>query len=315
MRAVGQPSQVARPRPEEEWTVPTLKVLLCAALAACVVLGPASAEARFGKRSSSSSSRGDRDGGGRPRNERPRREARPRVHAATPIGQERQDRDDDAPRRRRVVARPSLTEVIVAGALVATLPRLRHVSPRLRVREARYEPVPLLVRMGVQGGRLGDGGALGLNMAMEGRRLGLDARITGLALPAEDPAFRDDTDRITLLGAHLTAALWAGPRGRVRVEAGLSSAHAPDIIFVGPSLGASVEACLGRSPVDVEARIQATPFPHRQVDAQAGMALHFGAFNMRGGFRALYLNDAGHVDGVEHEEAITGPYFGLGLAF
>jgi hypothetical protein len=314
MRAMGQPPRVARPRPEEEWTVPTLKVLLYAALAACVLLGPASAEARFGKRNSSSSSRQDRDGGSR--GERPRRESRPRVHAATPIGQERQDRDGDAPRRRRVVVRPSLAEVIVAGAVIATLPPLRHVSPRLRVRQARYEPVPLLVRLGVQGGRMGDGGALSLSMAMEGRRLGLDARITGLALPADDSAYNaPDIDRITLLGAHVTAALWAGPRGRVRMEAGLSSAHAPDIIFVGPSLGASVEACLGRSPVDVEARIQATPFPHRQVDAQAGLALHLGAFNMRGGFRALYLNDAGHVDGVVHEEGMTGPYFGLGLAF
>jgi hypothetical protein len=36
---------------------------------------------------------------------------------------------------------------------------------------------------------------------------------------------------------------------------------------------------------------------------------------MRGGFRALYLNDAGHVDGVVNEEGMTGPYFGLGLAF
>ncbi|HZI14424.1 MAG TPA: hypothetical protein VE153_28920 [Myxococcus sp.] len=299
--------------------MPTLKALLCAALAACVLLGPASAEARFGKHSSSSSSPQDRDGGSR-RDEQPRREARPRVHAATPIGQQRQDRDEDgdAPRRRRqrVVVRPSLAEVIVAGALITTLPPLRHVSPRLRVRQARYEPVPLLVRLGVQGGRMGDGGALGLSMAMEGRRLGLDARITGLALPADDSAYNaPDIDRITLLGAHLTAALWAGPRGRVRMEAGLSTAHAPDIIFVGPSLGASVETCLGRSPVDVEARIQATPFPHRQVDAQAGLALHLGAFNMRGGFRALYLNDAGHVDGVVHEEGMTGPYFGLGLAF
>ncbi len=299
--------------------MPTLKAVLCAALATCVLLGPASAEARFGKRSSSSSSNrdGNRDGNRGNRDERPRPQ-RPRVHEASPIGQEREDSDGDAPRRRRqrVVVRSPLAEIIIAGALIGvTPPPVRHVSSRLRVRETRYDPVPLLVRLGVQGGRMADGGALGLSMAMEGRRLGFDTRITGLALPAEDYEYSRDTDRITLLGAHVTAALWAGPRGRVRMEAGVSSAHAPSIIFVGPSLGASAEVCIGRSPVDVEARIQATPFPHRQLDAQAGLALHLGAFNMRGGWRGLYLNDAGHVDGVVNEENLGGPYFGLGLTF
>jgi hypothetical protein len=285
--------------------------VLCGALATGVLLA-APAEARFGKHSSSSQSNGSRDGGSRP--PQPARDERPRTHEATPITgrASSNDGDDDAPRRRRrVVVRRPLTEVIVAGAIIAA-PRPRPLAPITRVRE-RYEPVPLMVRLGVEGGLLGDGGAMGLFMAMEGRRLGVDTRITGLALPADDGS--NDVDRITLLSAHVTAALWAGERGRVRVEAGVASAHAPDIIFVGPSFGASAEACIGRSPVDLEARVHATPFPHRQVDVQAGLAAHLGALNVRGGWRGLYLDDAGYVDGVEHAEGFGGPYLGLGLSF
>jgi len=204
----------------------------------------------------------------------------------------------------------STTVVGVGVAGAATSSRLNATA---RAERRRDEPVPLLVRLGAQTDWLKKGGAMGVFMAMEGRRMGLDTRITGMTLDADDGS--DKVDRITLLSARVTAALWASSRGRMRVEAGLMSAHAPGIIFMGPSFGASVEACIGASPIDLEARLNATPFPHRQVDAQAGLALHLGTFNLRGGWRALYLNDAGHVDGVEHEEGFGGPYFGLGLTF
>ncbi|MCY1018884.1 hypothetical protein [Pyxidicoccus sp. MSG2] len=290
--------------------MPSPKAVLCAALAAGALLGSSSAEARFGKHSSSQSN--NNRGNDRPsRPSRPPRDEQPRTHQATPIGKEASNDNDDAPRRRRraVVRRP-LPELIVAGAIIAA-PRPRAVA-LTRVRE-RHEPVPLMVRLGVEGGLLGDGGAMGLFMATEGRRLGVDTRITGISLPADDGS--DEVDRITLMSAHLTAALWAGPRGRVRVEAGVATAHAPHIIFVGPSFGASAEACIGRSPVDLEARLHATPYPHRQVDVQAGLAAHLGSLNVRGGWRGLYLDDAGHVDGIQHTEGLAGPYLGLGFAF
>jgi hypothetical protein len=174
-------------------------------------------------------------------------------------------------------------------------------------------PVPLMVRLGVQGDRLGDAGALDFFMAMDGARLGTDTRVTGLALPADDGT--DAMDRLTLLSAHLTATLASSDRGRFRIEGGVASVHAPDVLFVGPSFAASAEACVGRSALDVEARLQATPFPYRQVDAQAGLALHLGALNLRGGWRGLFLDDVGLVDGIHHRDAFAGPYLGLGLAF
>ncbi|MFY1829530.1 hypothetical protein ACN47A_26690 [Myxococcus fulvus] len=298
--------------------MPSSKAVLGSVLAATLLLEPALAEARFGKRSSSSS----------PAPSRPRRESPRREHPSSPAGQTRDDApaphpataidkkppradDDDAPRRRRRRARAPVTGALVGvGAASTGASTLRSSASTTRRRD---EPVPLLVRMGAQAEWLKDGSGMGVFMSMEGRRLGVDTRLTGLSLKADDGS--DTQDRITLLSARLTAALWASARGRMRVEAGLASAHAPGIIFVGPSFGASVEACIGASPLDVEARLNATPFPHRQVDIQAGLAAHLGGFNVRGGWRALYLNDAGHVDGVEHEEGFGGPYFGLGLTF
>ncbi|AKQ70593.1 hypothetical protein A176_007505 [Myxococcus hansupus] len=312
--------------------MPASKAVLCAALAAGVLaLGPTPAEARFGKRSASSSSSSgkssssssssasssSRSASTRPASaigqSREGTRASRRPHGASAIGQPRASRGGDAPRRRAARVRRLPPSYIVAGSVMgATGARLGYAAPA-RVAREQEEAVALLVRMGVQGDRLGDGGAMGLFMAMDGRRLGVDARMTGLTLPATDGA--STRDRITLLSAHATAALWAGERGRMRLEAGVASAHAPSIIFAGPSFGASVEACIGASPVDVEARVQAVPFPHRQVDAQAGLAVHISSLHLRGGWRALYLNDAGHTTGEPQIERLSGPYLGLGFTF
>lgn len=334
--APGEGRRLNPPAPEgphEEWILPAFKAVLCAALAASVLLGTSPAQARFGKRDTSSSasssssrstsrqaspSKESRGARAHPASAigQPREGSRGnrRTHPASAIGGEHTPRGDDAPRRRATRVRRLPPGYIVAGAVIgATRPGFSSARPAQRVMREPEDTVPLQVRMGVQGDLLGDGGAMGLFMAMDGRRLGMDARITGLALPATDGS--DATDRITLLSAHASAALWAGERGRLRLEGGVASAHAPNIIFVGPSFAASVEACIGPSPVDIEARIQAVPFPHRQVDAQVGLAVHAGSLNLRGGWRALYLNDAGHTTGEQQVERLTGPYLGLGLTF
>ncbi|WP_228564637.1 hypothetical protein [Myxococcus sp. AB036A] len=306
--------------------MPASKAVLCAALAVSVLLGTSPAQARFGKRATSSSSSSPRSTSRQASPSQESRGARAhpasaigqpregRTHPASAIGRERTPRSDDAPRRRAMRVRRPPPGAIVTGAVIgATRPGFAAARPAQRVVREPEDTVPLLVRMGVQGDLLGDAGAMGLFMAMDGRRLGLDARITGMSLPAMDGS--DATDRITLLSAHASAALWAGERGRLRLEGGVASAHAPDILFVGPSFAASVEACIGPSPVDLEARIQAVPFPHRQVDAQAGLAVHVGSLHLRGGWRALYLNDAGHTTGEKQIERLTGPYLGLGLTF
>ncbi|AGC48903.1 hypothetical protein MYSTI_07631 [Myxococcus stipitatus DSM 14675] len=284
--------------------MPSPKAVLGPLLTATLLLGSSHAEARFGKRSSPSSSSGNTSS-----------QDRSRTHPATAIGQEHEAPRGDAPRQRSRPGRSPVSGAVVGpgASAAATSPKLSATS---RVERKRDEPVPLLVRLGVQGDVIKEGASMSLFMALEGRRMGLDTRITGMTLEPEAGANpHGKKDRITLLSARVTAALWASSRGRMRVEAGLTSAHAPHVIFVGPSFGASAEACIGRSPLDIEVRLNATPFPHRQVDLSAGMALHLSAFNVRGGWRALYLNDAGHVDGVENEESLVGPYLGVGLTF
>ncbi|NOK35640.1 hypothetical protein HMI49_20790 [Corallococcus exercitus] len=274
---------------------------LCAALAVAVLLGSAPAEARFGKRSkpgtSDAKDSDDRDDG-------------KQAHRATPVGR----LASDAPVRSSVRASGvgvGWFDVLFISGPASYHRRAREVAPR-GARAPRPAP---LVHLNVQGDSFGDtGGALDLFMALDGQRWGMDARVSGIALSADDGS--DDTDRLTLLDAHLTLSPWSTERGRFRLEAGIASAHAPDAIFVGPSFAASLEACIGPSPFDIEARIQAVPFPHRQVDMQAGLAVHLGALNLRGGWRTLYLSDAGQLDdGVVHADLFSGPYLGLGLSF
>jgi len=279
-----------------------LRPLMCAALALGLLLAPTSAEARFGKRS-------------RPSQSEPKKDRDNDVHEATPVGEEDSDddEDDDAPRReRRRYVRAHTDWSLFAFFFTGGTHRLVvEDSPRLSLRGRRHA-APLSFRLGINGGPVNEGGAADLFLGLEGRRMGLDTRVTGLGLVTDDGT--QGTDSISLVEAHLTFAVVAHERARLRLEAGVSSAHAADITFVGPSLGMSVEACVA-GPLDVEARMQVTPFPHRQVDASAALALHLGAVVLRGGYRGLMLDDAGYVDGIVHRDGFHGPYFGLGLAY
>jgi hypothetical protein len=166
--------------------------------------------------------------------------------------------------------------------------------------------------MGASGGAMSGGGALGLFLGIEGETLGISTHYTGLALPTDDGTSGED--EIRLIEANITIGLWTSPRGRWRAELGLSGASAPDVGFLGPSLATSLEACLA-GPLDFEARLQGVPFPYRQVDAQAGLALHFQALTLRAGWRGLVLDDAGYAGEERHVDALSGPYAGIGLNF
>ncbi|MCE9671541.1 hypothetical protein LY474_27415 [Myxococcus stipitatus] len=283
--------------------------VLCVALALGLVLGAAPAEARFGKRSRSNDSGQGKD-----------------EHEASAVGQDDDDDDDrdrdDRPRRRRRSNARHVSDdshVVDSTAFFAFLVmggnhRLSLTEPRYRgeVRQERHA-APLSFRVGFQAGPINEGGAGDLFLGLEGRRIGLDLRATGISVDADDGS--DETDSITLFEAHLTWAFVSLERVRVRAEAGVSTANAPDVSFVGPSLGLSMEACLA-GPLDFEARAQVTPLPYRQVDASAALALHLGAVVLRGGYRGLLLDDAGESgDGVVHRDGFHGPFLGLGLTY
>jgi hypothetical protein len=273
-------------------------------LALGVVLTGLPAEARFGKRSSSDESSDEK-----------------KVHDATPVGQDDDDDDDSGSgsgssgsgsysSSSDVDAFVNLFALIFAVGNHRT-PLAAEIAPDGSVREQRHA-APLSLRAGLQGGPMSGGGAVDVFLGLEGHRFGVAGMLTGLGLPTDDGTAGSDS--ISLVAAHLTWSFIAQERLRLRGEAGVSTANAPDISFVGLSLGGSLEACVV-GPLDVEARLQLTPFPHRVADASAALALHLGALVIRGGYRGLVLDDAGLVDGVVHRDVLSGPYFGPGLTF
>jgi hypothetical protein len=275
-----------------------------------LLLAAPEAEARFGKRSRSSSSDSKKD---------------KKVHDATPVGQEDDDDEDEDDDSGSSGGGSSGSYSGGSGSLFVDIlfslianSSSRHAYVAVSEPESSvyttptYEPATVALRLGLDGGSLGGGANLGFFLGLEGRRLGLFVRGTGLTLPTDDGT--PGTDSIGLFEANVSYAVWATERGRFRLEAGLSGASAPDIDFLGLNLAASVEACLVGS-LDFEARLQGVPLPYRQLDAQAGLAVHLGALSLRGGWRAMVLDDAGHVDGVRHVDAFSGPYLGAGLAF
>jgi hypothetical protein len=306
----------------------SIRSVLCAALTLGLLLATTPAEARFGKHSSSSSSKDDdKKDDDKKDDDRPQKDDR--THEASAIGTERSYQTDSGSSsssstsddncchepRSHVVVESDFgfwAFIFSSGNHGAPLDAA-YVEPGVNGEvHGRRHAAPLSLRLGLQGGPMGGGTVGDAFIGIDGERLGIAAQVSGLSLPTDDGSAGSDT--ITLLEAHLTYALVSLDRVRLRAEAGVSSANAPDIAFVGPSLGMSMEACVV-GPLDIEVRAQATPLPYRQLDGSAGLALHLGALVVRGGVRGLLLDDAGEVDGVQHVDTFGGPYFGLGLTF
>jgi hypothetical protein len=301
-----------------------LRNLLCAALAASLLFSASEAEARFGKRSSSSSDSEKKEEKKQERKE----ESAPRVHDASAVTPRRtHDASPVGSSRPRPPPQPEpeREEVIVyepaphpgyyvepapppPGYYVEPVP----VSQPPEVYASRKDTIYSALRLGLGLGSLGGGYGLDLLLAFESERVGLDGRVTGLTLPTDDGT--EGSDTISLAGAHLTYALVAQERVRWRVEGGFTMASAPDLKVFGPSLGTSFEARLARF-LDLELRLQGTPFPYRQVDAQAALALKSYPWVVRTGWRTLLLDDAGLVDGEVHRDLFDGPFLGFGLFF
>jgi hypothetical protein len=277
----------------------SIRKLLCAALAAGVLFSAPSAEARFGKRSESSEKSDSKE------------------HDATAVGEE--DDDDDNRSSRSSSGGGSYAAPRSSGsfwldllfAIFINSGSSRHASASSSV-ESSSESSPLSLRLGLDGAAMGNGAGVGAFIGFEGQQWGLEGRVLGLVLPTDDGT--PGTDSITLTNVHLTVALVAMEKARFRVEGGFSSAHAPDLTVLGPSMALSFEACLA-GPLDLEMRLQATPYPYRQLEGHAGMALHLNSLLLRGGWRGLFLDDNGLVDGVVHQDSFSGPYLGLGLIF
>ncbi len=283
----------------------SIRNLLCATLAVGVLLSASRAEARFGKHSDSSDSSNS---------------TKSKTHNATAVG-DNDSKQDDSPRRHSS-AGLFLVDLLLE-LILDTRPAVAYVpppppppaadaTPSSEVQTSSSEPSPLFARMGMDGAALSAAAGVSAFLGIEGERAGVDAHALALTFPTDDGT--TSRDRITLTNFHLTYALIAQERARLRIEGGLSSAHAPDLIMIGPSIALSLEAGLSGN-LDLELRAQGTPYPYRQLDAQAGLALHLNSVVLRGGWRTLYLNDNGLVDDVVHKDTFGGPYAGVGFAF
>ncbi len=306
--------------------MPTPRHLLSATLATSLLLTSGAAEARFGKRSNSDDSSSEKK---EKKSER-REERRENHHEATPVGSSSSsggssrrheatpvsssNDDDGSSYSGGSGASYSGSSRSAAVVVVADSTPMYPYSHTPRV-EQQAEPVrrgPVVVRLGVEGQSMGGGGALALNLGVDGKRWGVNGALTSLTLPTDDGTAGED--KIGLYSTHLTYALLSSDEGRLRLEGGVAVATAPDVTFVGPSIAASFERCLGGA-LDLEGRAQLVPVPYTQLDAQAGLALNMGLLTVRGGWRWLLLNDRGAVDGETHEDVFAGPYAGIGLHF
>ena len=282
-------------------------------LAVAGVLAAWPAEARFGKRSNPDSSS---DSGSSKKEKK--RSSSSDEHEATAVGEEPTYQSSSSPSTRSYSSGYSDYRPRYYGWGFAYQPFYGHQT------YVQTSPTPEPgsrsdVKTSVSGGLMvfgaaagGGGAALDIGLMFEGERLGFTGTFSGLGISADDGS--GGTDSIKLLNGFITYSLISAPEGRLRLEGGVMTAFAPDLIVMGPAGGLS--AAMGVvGPIGVDGSIRMTMFPYRQVDAQAGLTLGLGHLGLRAGMRGIYLDDAGLVDGIVHTDAFVGPYGGLELVF
>jgi len=177
---------------------------------------------------------------------------------------------------------------------------------------AAVEEPPLRVTAGAEAQGYLTGFTLGVNAAVEGVRWGFAATAQNMAIRKDDGS--SGFDNLQAVSAHLTFAPLTGQYGRLRLEGGADAVFAPNLIAIGPTVGASGVWWVG-GPIALEGSIMYTPWPYTQVDAKAGLGVGIGAIGLRAGWRFQMLNDQGRVDGTSHTDIYNGPYVGLSLVF
>ncbi len=156
------------------------------------------------------------------------------------------------------------------------------------------------------------GGTFGASIGFEGQRFGVNAQFTSIFPDWNNGSSYFGADAIKLFNAYLTYAIVATPHSRLRIEAGAMSAFTPDLSVVGPGGGVSLVLNVF-GPFGLEGAVHGTPYPYRELDWNAGLALTFGPLGLHGGWRRIFLDDKGLVDGIRNQDSFTGPYLGIGV--
>ncbi|WNG35464.1 hypothetical protein F0U61_18660 [Archangium violaceum] len=184
------------------------------------------------------------------------------------------------------------------------------LTPRPSAQVESASAHPIQADLTADASFVAQGYAMGLGLQAEGKQLGFGIKLHMFNLATDDGS--PGRDSISLLALKPSVLLVANDTLRVRVSGGLDMAFAPDVTFVGPGLGASTLLRLA-GPLKLEASANLTPLPFVQLSGDAGLAVELGPVRLRGGYRAIYLDDQGHVDGHRNRELFAGPYAGLAL--
>jgi hypothetical protein len=142
------------------------------------------------------------------------------------------------------------------------------------------------------------GNVFGAQVSFEGERFGLVLNYSAAFLPI---AGTTDHDTLHMGQARVTYALLALEGARLRAEAGLHLAAAPEVTFFAPGLGVSAAVHLV-GPLGWEARVYGNAWPYTQLDMRTGLTLSDQSFGMSLGMRALYLNDNGVLGAVNADD-------------
>ena len=171
---------------------------------------------------------------------------------------------------------------------------------------------PVITSSVMLGGMIsGNGPGVDLRLATDGSNWG--ANFTFLTLPTLNPGDSSDVQIAPYMNAHVTYSIISNLHARVRVEAGGSLVTAPAYTYLGPDIGASALLELV-GPLGVDGSFHWTPLPADIIDADAGIALHFGALAIRGGWRVIRLDDS-RVDTNGGSTVFSGPTASVGLVF
>jgi hypothetical protein len=154
------------------------------------------------------------------------------------------------------------------------------------------------------------GGTFGASIAIEGKHFGISAQFTTIF-----PDWKGDyfgPDAIKLFNGFFTYSIASHEHSRLRFEAGVMTAFTPNLSVLGPGGGVSL-AVLVVGPLGLEGAIRGAPWPYRELDWNAGLTLELGPLGLHGGWRRIFLDDRGLVDGIRNQDSFTGPYLGLGV--
>jgi hypothetical protein len=154
-----------------------------------------------------------------------------------------------------------------------------------------------------------DGPGLDLRGLVEGQRVGVNFDLATVPTTNTDGTFA----ALPYLTGHLTYSFISDLHVRVRAEGGVSVISAPGVSYVGPDIGVSGQVALV-GPLGVDANVHWTPIPANILDADAGLALHFGNLGIRGGWRFMRLDDR-RVNSDGGVDLVNGPSLSVGLVF